>query len=153
MRFIRQEPEEFHINLTPLIDVVFLLLLFFMVTTSFKQQSVIDVNLPNATPSATITDPLSLIVRVDENEGISFATHQSSLSITNVAEKTLTQQISNAIVQLKKQYDKKNSDVLTVIVEADKNARHGQIIAILDALAALEINEIQFAIDPPVNNQ
>lgn len=46
--FHRQKKEELTLNLTPLIDVVFLLLIFFMVSTSFTRESQIALNLPNA---------------------------------------------------------------------------------------------------------
>jgi biopolymer transport protein ExbD len=48
MKFRRQRDEELGVNLTPLIDVVFLLLIFFMVSTSFKKETHIDLNLPES---------------------------------------------------------------------------------------------------------
>ena len=48
MMFRRQRREEVGVNLTPLIDVVFLLLIFFMVSTTFKKESHISLNLPEA---------------------------------------------------------------------------------------------------------
>jgi len=52
MRFQRQHREEVSINLTPLIDVVFLLLIFFMVSTTFTRETHLDVDLPEAVESA-----------------------------------------------------------------------------------------------------
>ena len=48
MKFKRQRKESLAVNLTPLIDVVFLLLIFFMVSTSFTDLSELVVNLPEA---------------------------------------------------------------------------------------------------------
>ena len=48
MKFKRQRKEALAVNLTPLIDVVFLLLIFFMVLTSFTDLSELVVNLPEA---------------------------------------------------------------------------------------------------------
>ena len=48
MKFQRQRKEALAVNLTPLIDVVFLLLIFFMVSTSFTDLSELVVNLPEA---------------------------------------------------------------------------------------------------------
>ena len=48
MKFRRQHREEVGINLTPLIDVVFLLLIFFMVTTIFREETGLPVELPRA---------------------------------------------------------------------------------------------------------
>lgn len=52
MRFQRQHREEVSINLTPLIDVVFLLLIFFMVSTTFTRETHLDLDLPEAAESA-----------------------------------------------------------------------------------------------------
>lgn len=48
MRFSRQRPEEVSVNLTPLIDVVFLLLIFFMVSTTFTKETQLEIDLPSA---------------------------------------------------------------------------------------------------------
>ncbi len=48
MKFKRQQREELELNLTPLIDVVFLLLIFFMVSTTFQKESAISLQLPRA---------------------------------------------------------------------------------------------------------
>ncbi|MDH3900087.1 MAG: biopolymer transporter ExbD, partial [Gammaproteobacteria bacterium] len=56
------EPE---INLTPLIDVVFLLLIFFMVSTTFEHQSRIQIELPEATAAASKPDSESLEIIID----------------------------------------------------------------------------------------
>ena len=48
MKFKREPREELELNLTPLIDVVFLLLIFFMVSTTFQKESEISLQLPRA---------------------------------------------------------------------------------------------------------
>jgi len=49
VKFERKNPDELELNLTPLIDVVFLLLIFFMVSTTFQKESEISLQLPRAT--------------------------------------------------------------------------------------------------------
>lgn len=53
MKFKRQHREELELNLTPLIDVVFLLLIFFMVSTTFQKESEISLQLPRASEAAS----------------------------------------------------------------------------------------------------
>lgn len=48
MKFRRQRAKEVNVDLTPLIDVVFLLLIFFMVSTTFTRETHLEVNLPEA---------------------------------------------------------------------------------------------------------
>lgn len=65
MRFKRQRIEDSGINLTPLIDVVFLLLIFFMVSTTFTKESRLHIELPNAQGQPPATAPLALEVVID----------------------------------------------------------------------------------------
>ena len=48
MKFRRQRLDDVNINLTPLIDVVFLLLIFFMVSTTFTRETQLSIDLPEA---------------------------------------------------------------------------------------------------------
>jgi len=48
LKFRRQKQEEVSVNLTPLIDVVFLLLIFFMVSTTFSRETQLQIDLPEA---------------------------------------------------------------------------------------------------------
>ena len=67
MKFRRQRRDELAINLTPLIDVVFLLLIFFMVSTSFTSETQLAVNLPEAEgePASENRKRLELTIAAD----------------------------------------------------------------------------------------
>ena len=66
MRFKRQRRDMLAVNLTPLIDVVFLLLIFFMVSTSFTDLSELVVNLPEAEGETIEPDKgLDIIIAAD----------------------------------------------------------------------------------------
>ena len=69
MKFARRARLPVDANLTPLIDVVFLLLIFFMVSTSFTQQTEITLALPTASsePQDIVPDLLELVVSRDGN--------------------------------------------------------------------------------------
>lgn len=72
MKFRRQRKEEEDINLTPLIDVVFLLLIFFMVSTTFTKETHLTVTLPTSEgelqPQAK--EPLIVVIGADGSYGI-----------------------------------------------------------------------------------
>jgi biopolymer transport protein ExbD len=61
----RSEIEDIDINLTPLIDVVFLLLIFFMVSTTFDTTSQLKIQLPKASDSQTAKAKQSLNLTID----------------------------------------------------------------------------------------
>ena len=65
MKFRRQRIDDGGINLTPLIDVVFLLLIFFMVSTTFTKESRLQLELPTADGNPAIEQPESLEIVID----------------------------------------------------------------------------------------
>jgi len=66
VKFRRLHREEVGINLTPLIDVVFLLLIFFMVSTTFTRETQLSIDLPEATGSARENTQQQVEILVDE---------------------------------------------------------------------------------------
>ena len=68
MKFSRSSQEEVTINLTPLIDIVFLLLIFFMVSTTFSKESQLRIRLPDASPDSEIEQrPSRLVVAITKS--------------------------------------------------------------------------------------
>ena len=65
MNFKSKNKDEFNIDITPLIDVVFLLLIFFMVSTTFKHESEINITLPNASNKAVDAKPDAINIGLD----------------------------------------------------------------------------------------
>ena len=66
MKFSVPETEEVSINLTPLIDIVFLLLIFFMVSTTFQRETELEIALPEASAEASSEPVVSaLILEID----------------------------------------------------------------------------------------
>ncbi|MBX2824936.1 MAG: biopolymer transporter ExbD [Gammaproteobacteria bacterium] len=65
MKFQKKPREDVDLNLTPLIDVVFLLLIFFMVSTTFQKESEITVQLPSATQAPVDLPPEQLEVVIN----------------------------------------------------------------------------------------
>ena len=64
-----QEEEENEINLTPMLDVVFIMLIFFIVTATFIKEAGIDVNRPDA-PTAESQDDAAILVAISPNDEI-----------------------------------------------------------------------------------
>lgn len=83
MLFRRQKRDDEGINLTPLIDIVFLLLIFFMVTTTFTKETHLNIDLPQAVgdPSPTPEEPLEIVI----DAGGGYSINGKSLLNTQVA--------------------------------------------------------------------
>jgi biopolymer transport protein ExbD len=65
-----QEQEENEINLTPMLDVVFIMLIFFIVTASFIKEAGIDVNRPDAPITETKPEDANILVAITSNDEI-----------------------------------------------------------------------------------
>ena len=64
---IGAEEEENEINLTPMLDVVFIMLIFFIVTASFIKEAGIDVNRPDA-PTAQRVEDANILIAISPNQ-------------------------------------------------------------------------------------
>ena len=69
MKFRRQRRDEVSINLTPLIDVVFLLLIFFMVSTTFTRETQLSIDLPEAEGDVKQSSDQEIEILIDEAGG------------------------------------------------------------------------------------
>jgi len=67
---IHADEDENEINLTPMLDVVFIMLIFFIVTASFIKEAGFDVNRPDAPMTQTTPEEANILVRIDVNDDI-----------------------------------------------------------------------------------
>ena len=124
--------DEPDINLTPLIDVVFLLLIFFMVSTTFEHQSRIQIELPEASADTALSEDDSLEIIIDV-QGRYFIGEQQ---VINSELGTLKTAIGKALG--------KREDI-PVIVRADARTPHQAVITVLDATSQLGLTRISLA--------
>lgn len=66
---IGAEEEESEINITPLIDIVFIMLIFFIVTATFVKETGIDVNRPDA-QTAVLKEKANILIAIDDKNNI-----------------------------------------------------------------------------------
>ncbi len=118
--FGHRKKQEVSINLTPLIDVVFILLIFFMVTTNFNRESQIDIDLPEATADPLDIQPKLLEISVN-SEGRFFI---NAKSVVNTQKETLVKAI--------KEIAGDQTD-WQVIISGDANAPYQSIITAMEA--------------------
>ena len=120
MKFREQEPEQAELNLTPLIDVVFLLLIFFMVSTTFQKESEIKISLPQA---ATDKQPLA----TDKIEVMVNATgtmHVGGRELVNSQLSTVRQALQKAA---------NGRRDIPLVIRADKGTPYQAIVTVMDA--------------------
>ncbi|MCH8159084.1 MAG: biopolymer transporter ExbD [Proteobacteria bacterium] len=130
---------QLEVNLTSLIDVVFLLLIFFMVSTSFTKQSQIAIRLPEAASTAIIEDiPQRIEIMITETG--TFLVNGREL-INNRPET-----LRNALQKVSAGGDK-----MPMTISADANARHQHVVTAMDVAGRLGFTQISIAtVNDPV---
>jgi biopolymer transport protein ExbD len=72
LAIIHQVPDEAEINITPMLDIVFIMLIFFIVTTSFVKEKGLEVSRPsNSPPKEIVKKKGPIVVKIDANGNIS----------------------------------------------------------------------------------
>lgn len=125
-----------HIDLTSLIDVVFILLLFFILTTSFSRESVIRINLPEANGEAASSNPVTIDVLV-ANDG-TYAVNGRTLASSDVD--SLMQAITDIAA---------GDTTLPVLITADADTSHQSVVTAMDAVARLGFSKLSIATRTP----
>lgn len=132
MIFRHTPNEEPQLNLTPLIDVVFLLLIFFMVSTTFTKESEISIELPEASGKALKTDKFVIEVEIDV-QGRFFVNQQRVKD-----NKVLTLKRAIRIVQGNKKSPQ-------LIISSDRNTPYQFVVTAMDAARQLGLVNLTFA--------
>ena len=135
MKFRRKPRENVEINLASLIDVVFILLLFFVVTTTFDARSTLQLQLPTASQQDTTEPPRSLSVLVNA-DGRYFINDQEVLrSDVDSLKQTIAQVAGDDREQ-------------TVLMRADARTPYQAVVTAQDALGQLGFRRIAIATAP-----
>ncbi len=132
MKFRRQRREELNVNLTPLIDVVFLLLIFFMVSTTFTRETRLAVDLPEATGVAAETQPRRIEILVDESGNY----RVNGQGLVDNRLRTLQAAI----------YEVSEGDTtLPLLISADADATHRAVVRAMDAAGQMGFAQLGIA--------
>jgi len=137
VKFQRKSRLDTDVNMTPLIDVVFLLLIFFMVSTTFTKNSHLGINLPEAELSKQTPAPnrhLQLVIDVNGTFKIAAkALHNSSAA-------SLKQALNDWIIK---------QDVavstLSITISADAGTAHQYVVTAMDVAGQLGISKLSIA--------
>jgi len=120
LKFRRQRRDEVSINLTPLIDVVFLLLIFFMVSTTFTRETQLSIDLPEAEGDVKSVSDQEIEILIDEAGGY----RVNGQGLVDARMRTL----QAAIYKISA-----GDTTLPMIITADAQAAHEDVVRAMDA--------------------
>ncbi|MBN1847421.1 MAG: biopolymer transporter ExbD [Deltaproteobacteria bacterium] len=130
MRFIKTYEEEPNISIAPLIDIVFLLLIFFMVTSHFDMASGVQISLPEVAQRLIHEEKKTRVTLVVDKSSEVYLEGQK-VEIKDLREKLIRH------VQGK--------EILHLVLQADKEVSHGKVVEIMDLAKSAGIQSIIIA--------
>ena len=122
------EEEENEINLTPMLDVVFIMLIFFIVTASFIKEAGIDVNRPDA-PTATAQEDANILIAISANDEIW------------IDRRLIDPRAVRANIERLHAENPKGS----VVIQADKKSTNEMLVVVMDASRAAGVYDVSIA--------
>ena len=136
MNFRPGERDEPEINLIPFIDILLVVLIFLMVTTTYSKFTELKVNLPVANAEAQRQNPQEVTVAVSSDGRYSI----NQVVLDGVGVEQLTQALS-AVAQ--------NNREMVVVISADATATHQSVINVMDAARRAGLVQITFTTQQP----
>ena len=131
MNFRKKSGDEPDLNITPLIDIVFLLLIFFMVSTTFQQEFEVGIELPQASSESRLKEkPLQISI---DAKGQFFVNQQ----------KVINTQASTLKRALQKEAGNKRD--VPIVLSADALTPHQSVITAMDVARQLGFSRLTFA--------
>ena len=116
MKFSTKRRDSFSVEVTPLIDIIFQLVLFFMVSTTFDDSPKIDIDLPESSTNKLLHENQDIEIWLSKTG--EFWIDKKPLALDSML-KHLEQAVSN-------------NPKVVVVVKADKEVEHGEVVNVLD---------------------
>ncbi len=137
MQFRRQKKEDDNVNLTPLIDVVFLLLIFFMVSTTFTKETHLSLDLPESDgePMLEQKQQIEILINADGSYAI------NGKSVVNTTLTTLKGAIEKTA---------EGDTSLPMVITADAKTPHQAVVRAMDAAGQLGFVHLSITTKNPV---
>ena len=129
MNFRKHKSQEINLEITPLVDVIFLLLIFFVLSTQFIDLKSMSIDLPS----------------IDQNTMSNLSEKRVKIEISKEGEVLIDNQIINdfSLVALNAQFRAISSDVKTAIISADSEAKYQYLVTIIESLNRNGFKNIQ----------
>jgi len=124
--------DDIDLNLTPLIDVVFLLLIFFMVSTTFEKTAKLKIDLPEASAQATPQVDKKIVIGID----VKGRYYINDRQLVNTQLKTLKMAL------LKFAGDNKN---IPIVLRADAKTPHQSVVTAMDAASQVGLTRLSIS--------
>ena len=129
MKFSRRVRQEVEVNLTPLIDVVFLLLIFFMVSTTFTKETHLSIDLPEASSQSSRAADLQIEISITREGGFAI----NGVALINREQNTLRAAIEKV---------SEGDTAIPLVITADSATPHQSVVTAMDVAGQLGFSHL-----------
>lgn len=137
MNFRRRSRDEVGVDLTPLIDVVFLLLIFFMVSTTFIRETQLKIDLPEASGELQEIESDAIEITIDRRGDYA------------VNERLLVNNEMDTLLRALRELLAEREPSARVIITADASAAHAAVVRAMDAAGRVGLSRISITTRQP----
>jgi len=123
------------IDMTPMVDIAFLLLIFFMVTTVFRQSRAIEMNVPELNAKVAVPETNVLTVYVDQNESMFTRLGSGAVARTDV----------NHVFDVLRQQAAANRNLI-ILVKIHRQAKYEHMVDMLDGFEDAHLERFSLAV-------
>ena len=125
---LNQDNDESTVDITPMLDVVFIMLIFFIVTATFIKEAGIDVDKPEAA-TAVVQEKASILIAIDANDQVWINRRQVDVrSVRSIVERLHAENPKG-----------------TVVIQADRESRNDMLVRVMDASRRAGVYDIALA--------
>ncbi len=125
---LNTDNEESSVDITPMLDVVFIMLIFFIVTATFIKEAGIDVDKPEAA-TAVVQEKASILIAIDANDAVWINRRQVDVrSVRSIIERLHAENPKG-----------------TVVIQADRESRNDTLVRVMDASRRAGVYDIALA--------
>jgi len=122
------DEDEANVDITPMLDVVFIMLIFFIVTATFVKEAGIDVDKP-AAATAVVQEKASILVAIDAGDNVWINRRQVDIrSVRSIIERLHAENPKG-----------------TVVIQADRESRNDTLVRVMDASRRAGVYDIALA--------
>jgi biopolymer transport protein ExbD len=123
------QDEESDVDITPLIDIVFIMLIFFIVTANFIKEAGVHVNKPEA-QSATVQDKANILIAIDSKNNIWIERRKIDIRSVSPNVKRLRSENPEG----------------SIVIQADEESKNKMLVGVIDALHSAGIKDEDIAL-------
>jgi biopolymer transport protein ExbD len=125
-----EESDDTNVDITPMLDVVFIMLIFFIVTATFIKEAGIDVDKPDAA-TAVVQEKASILIAIDADDRVWINRRQVDVrSVRSIIERLHAENPKG-----------------TVVIQADRDSRNDMLVRVMDASRRAGVYDIALAAD------